>query len=87
MQDAEAVLELLVQRGEAGRALAVLRQPHLSRELAYKFAPPLMAAGPAATVRTHAPDNRAWKGELTGEMPCFCPSCTSQMMLGLGSCL
>ena len=50
MQDAEAVLELLVQRGEARKALAVLRQPNLSPELAYKFAPPLMAAAPSDTV-------------------------------------
>ena len=50
-QDSEAVLELLVQRGEVSRALAVLRQPSLSRELIYKFAPPLMAAAPADTVR------------------------------------
>ncbi|KAK9789373.1 hypothetical protein WJX73_010275 [Symbiochloris irregularis] len=49
-QDSEAVLELLVQRGEIPQALAVLRQPNLSRELVYKFAPPLMAAAPADTV-------------------------------------
>ena len=49
-QDAEAVLELLVQRGESHKALAVLRQPNLSRELIYKFAPALMAAAPADTV-------------------------------------
>ena len=50
VQDNEAVLELLVQRGEWHRALAVLRQPNLSQELMYKFAPSLMANIPAETV-------------------------------------
>ena len=49
-QDNEAVLELLMQRGESRRALAVLRQPNLSQELMYKFAPSLMASIPAETV-------------------------------------
>ena len=51
LQDNEAVLELLVQRGEWHRALAVLRQPNLPQELMYKFAPSLMASIPAETVR------------------------------------
>lgn len=42
--------EHLVSRGEAGRALALLRRPDTPRELAYKFAPALMAAAPRATV-------------------------------------
>lgn len=49
-QDNEAVLEYLLQRGEAGRALAVLRRPGVSPELLYKFAPALVAAAPGATV-------------------------------------
>lgn len=50
MQDNEAVLEILLQRGEAGRALAVLRRPGVSPELLYKFAPELVAAAPGPTV-------------------------------------
>ncbi len=34
-----ALLEYLLQRGEEGRALAVLRRPNISHELVYKFAP------------------------------------------------
>ncbi|KAK9832068.1 hypothetical protein WJX81_003754 [Elliptochloris bilobata] len=49
-QDNEAVLEYLLQRGEAGRALAVLRRPGVSPELLYKFAPALVAAAPGPTV-------------------------------------
>jgi hypothetical protein len=33
------VLEYLLQRGEALKALAVLRRPGVSQELVYKFAP------------------------------------------------
>lgn len=50
MQDSEAVAEHLVSRGDADRAVALLRRPDTPRELAYKFAPPLMAAAPRATV-------------------------------------
>jgi hypothetical protein len=39
VQDNETVLEYLLQRGEAAKALAVLRRPNVSQELAYKFAP------------------------------------------------
>ena len=49
-QDNEAVLEYLLQRGEATRALAVLRRPGVSPELLYKFAPALVAAAPGPTV-------------------------------------
>ena len=49
-QDSEAVLEHLVTRGEAGRALALLRRPGVSQELSYKFAPALVAAAPAEAV-------------------------------------
>jgi hypothetical protein len=38
-QDNETLLEYLLQRGEESRALAVLRQPNISHELIYKFAP------------------------------------------------
>jgi hypothetical protein len=38
-QDNETVLEYLIQRGEALKALAVLRRPGVSQELVYKFAP------------------------------------------------
>ncbi len=51
MQDNEAVLEYLLQRGDAAKALAVLRRPDVSRELFYKFAPGLMAVAPGETVR------------------------------------
>jgi hypothetical protein len=44
------VLEYLLQRREAGRALAVLRRPGVSPELLYKFAPALVAAAPGPTV-------------------------------------
>lgn len=43
-------MEHLVARGDAGRALALLRLPGTPRELAYKFAPALMAASPSAAV-------------------------------------
>lgn len=49
-QDWEAVVEYLMQRGEAERALPVLRRPGVSLELWYKFAPALMALAPALTV-------------------------------------
>lgn len=39
LQDNETVLEYLLQRGEASKALAVLRRPGVSQELVYKFAP------------------------------------------------
>ena len=50
VQDWEAVVEYLMQRGEADRALPVLRRPGVSQELWYKFAPTLMLLAPAATV-------------------------------------
>ena len=42
LQDNETVLEYLLQRGEALKALAVLRRPGVSQELVYKFAPVLL---------------------------------------------
>ena len=39
-----------MQRGEAERALPVLRRPGVSQELWYKFAPTLMLLAPAQTV-------------------------------------
>ncbi|KAK9814445.1 hypothetical protein WJX72_006013 [[Myrmecia] bisecta] len=48
--DNEAVVEYLMARGEASRALAVLRHPNVSQELFYKFAPVLMASAPRETV-------------------------------------
>ena len=39
-----------MQRGEAERALPVLRRPGVSQELWYKFAPALMALAPTLTV-------------------------------------
>ncbi len=50
MQDWEAVVEYLMQRGEADRALPVLRRPGVSQELWYKFAPTLMLLAPRPTV-------------------------------------
>ena len=50
LQDWEAVVEYLMQRGEAERALPVLRRPGVSQELWYKFAPTLMLLAPAQTV-------------------------------------
>jgi len=44
------VVEHLVARGDGTRALALLRRPDVPRELAYKFAPALMAAAPGAAV-------------------------------------
>ncbi|KAL3143378.1 hypothetical protein ABBQ38_002206 [Trebouxia sp. C0009 RCD-2024] len=49
-KDWEAVVDYLMQRGEADRALPVLRRPGVSQELWYKFAPTLMLLAPAATV-------------------------------------
>ena len=49
-QDWESVVEYLMQRGEAERALPVLRRPGVSQELWYKFAPALMALAPTLTV-------------------------------------
>ena len=43
-------MEYLMQRGEADRALPVLRRPGASQELWYKFAPSLMLLAPAQTV-------------------------------------
>lgn len=43
-------MEHLVARGDAARALTLLRRPGTPRELTYKFAPALMAAAPDATV-------------------------------------
>ena len=79
-QDNEAVLELLVQRGEWRRALAVLRQPHISPELVYKFAPGLMASLPAETVRRLAPPT--WLALWTA-CRSICPACSSQNPLEL----
>lgn len=50
LQDWEAVVEYLMQRGEADRALPVLRRPGVSQELWYKFAPTLMLTAPRLTV-------------------------------------
>ena len=44
------MLEHLVARGDAGRALALLRRPGVPQELTYKFAPALVAAAPADAV-------------------------------------
>ena len=46
-----------MQRGDAKRALAILRRPDVSHELLYKFAPGLMAIAPSEVVRCskHAP--------------------------------
>lgn len=49
-QDNEAVLEYLLQREDAERAIALLRRPDVSQELFYKFAPGLMALAPRETV-------------------------------------
>ncbi|DBA75172.1 hypothetical protein WJX77_011350 [Trebouxia sp. C0004] len=49
-KDWEAVVEYLMQRGEAERALPVLRRPGVSQELCYKFAPTLMLLAPRLTV-------------------------------------
>jgi hypothetical protein len=49
--DHEGAAELLLLRGEAGRALEVLRRPSVSLELAYKFAPALAALDPAQAVQ------------------------------------
>lgn len=53
-QDNEAVLDYLVVRGDAERALAILRRPDVSQELCYKFSPSLMALAPSATVSSQA---------------------------------
>lgn len=44
------MVEHLVARGDAPRALTLLRWPGTPRELTYKFAPALMASAPDATV-------------------------------------
>jgi vacuolar protein sorting-associated protein 18 len=49
--DHETVLELLVQRREAERAIEVLRKPSVSPELAYRYAPSLVSLAPAQTVQ------------------------------------
>ncbi|KAL4423908.1 hypothetical protein ABPG75_001209 [Micractinium tetrahymenae] len=49
--DWESLLEYLLQRQEAERALEVLRRPSVSQELYYKFAPALVAQAPALTVQ------------------------------------
>lgn len=51
LQDNEAVLEYLLQREDAGRAISLLRRPDVSQELLYKFAPGLMALAPEETVQ------------------------------------
>ena len=56
MQDNEAVLEHLVQRGEVVRALAVLRRPDVSAQLFYKFAPSLMPLSPSQVVKLRTAD-------------------------------
>jgi len=50
--DHEATLECLVQRGEAERALEVLRKPSAGSELAYRYASALVALAPAQTVQS-----------------------------------
>ena len=50
LQDNEAVLEYLVQKGDVQRALALLRRPDVSQELFYKFAPGLIPLAPGETV-------------------------------------
>ena len=65
MQDWEAVVEYLMQRGEAERALPVLRRPGVSQELWYKFAPTLMLLAPRPTVD-------AW---MTAQPPLDPPRC------------
>jgi hypothetical protein len=57
MQDHEAVLEYLTQRGDGSAALSLLRTPAVSQELFYKFAPALMALDPHATVRPPVPSS------------------------------
>ncbi|KAI3432414.1 hypothetical protein D9Q98_003968 [Chlorella vulgaris] len=49
--DWEGLLEYLLQRGQAERALEVLRRPSVAPELHYKFAPALVAAQPQLTVQ------------------------------------
>ncbi len=44
------MLEYLLQREDAERAIALLRRPDVSQELFYKFAPGLMALAPQETV-------------------------------------
>ena len=50
VQDWEAVVEYLMQKGDAEQALPVLRRPGVSQELWYKFAPALMLLSPGPTV-------------------------------------
>ena len=50
--DFEMVLEILMQQGQAERALEVLRKPSVSPELAYRYAPALVAIAPAQTVQS-----------------------------------
>jgi hypothetical protein len=44
------VLEYLLQKGQVAAALMVVRNPKVPRALAYKHAPAMLAANPAATV-------------------------------------
>ena len=67
VQDNEAILEYLVQHGEATRALAVLRRPGVSPELSYKFAPALMGLAPGDAVD-------AWMAASPPLDPRRCPS-------------
>lgn len=48
--DHESELEFLVQQGKAERALDILRKPSVAQDLAYKYAPSLMALAPSQTV-------------------------------------
>eukprot|EP00898_Chlorokybus_atmophyticus_P003117 jgi/Chlat1/3806/Chrsp259S03935 len=48
--DHETVLSHHIQRGDAAKALSLLRRPRVPQELVYKFAPALMALDPVATV-------------------------------------